>query len=181
MPLVIPVASVVMVWQVLFDRQGWLNGLLHAMGAGTVDWMQSGWARWIVVSVYVWKNLGYMMILYLAGLQSIPREYDEAAAMDGAGAFRRFRSVTLVYLTPTTVFVLMMSVMNAFRLFRETYLIAGDYPHSSIYQLQHYMNNQFQALNYPKLTAAAYVMAAAVVALAALLLRAERKFRDAVE
>ncbi|NBD27868.1 carbohydrate ABC transporter permease [Paenibacillus glycinis] len=181
MPLVIPVASVVMVWQVLFDRQGWINALMHAAAAAPVDWMQSGWARLIIVAAYVWKNAGYMMILYLAGLQSIPQEYYEAASIDGAGTVRKFRSVTLVYLTPTTVFVLMMSLMNVFKLFRETYLIAGDYPQSDIYQLQHYMNNQFQALDYQNLIAAAYVMAAAVALLAALLLRAERKFRDAVE
>ena len=81
----------------------------------------------------------------------------------------------MVYLTPTTFFVFVISVINSFKVFRETYLIAGDYPHNSIYMLQHYMNNMFLALDYQKLASAAFIMAAFIVAVVFLLFSAERE------
>ena len=174
-PLVIPVASVVLVWQILFDSAGTVNALLHDMGLQPVDWMGSGWARLVVVIVYLWKNAGYNMVLFLAGLQNIPAEYYESASIDGAGFFRKFRSITCIYLTPTAFLVMIMSIINSFKVFRETWMLAGDYPHDSIYMLQHYMNNMFASLDYQKLTTAAYLMAALVVVLVFCLFWFERR------
>jgi len=174
-PLVVPVASVVLVWQVIFDMRGSLNGLLQFIGIGGVDWMKTGWARAVVIIVYLWKNTGYNMVILLAGLQSIPTEYYESADMDGAGAWRKFRSITAVCLTPALFFVFIMSIINSFKVFRETYLIAGPYPQDDIYMLQHYMNNMFMSLDYQKLTAAAFLTAALVYLLILLLFRAERR------
>ena len=174
-PLVVPVASVVLVWQVIFDLRGSLNGLLTGMGFGAVDWMNTDWARLVVVVVYLWKNTGYNMVLFLAGLQNIPVEYYESADIDGAGKFRRFRSITFVYLTPTTFFVFIISIINSFKVFRETWLISGPYPQDSIYMLQHYMNNMFTSLDYQKLTSAAFIMAAAIYLLVLFLFRTERR------
>ena len=101
-PLVIPVASVVLVWQIVFSSHGVINGFLYSIGLEAVDWMNTGRARAVVIIVYIWKNLGYNIILFLAGLQNIPREYYESAQVDGASAFRRFASITLVYLGPTS-------------------------------------------------------------------------------
>jgi multiple sugar transport system permease protein len=78
-------------------------------------------------------------------------------------------------LTPTAFFVLMMSIINSFKVFRETYLIAGDYPDPSIYMLQHYMNNMFKSLDYQKLTSAAFLMALVIVLLVAMLFAVERR------
>jgi len=174
-PLVIPVASVVLVWQAFFDLNGVLNSLIHALGYQSVDWLKTDWSRVVILVVYLWKNIGYCMILFLAGLQNIPVEYYEAARIDGANRFQEFFRITLVYLTPTTFFVFVISIINSFKVFRETYLIAGDYPQNSIYMLQHYMNNMFLALDYQKLTSAAFVMAAFIVAVVFLLFRVERK------
>ncbi|HEX7755262.1 MAG TPA: sugar ABC transporter permease [Niabella sp.] len=174
-PLVIPVASVVLVWQSFFDLNGVLNSLIHALGYQPVDWLKTDWSRVVILVVYLWKNIGYCMILFLAGLQDIPVEYYEAARMDGAGRFQEFFRITLVYLTPTTFFVFVISIINSFKVFRETYLIAGDYPQNNIYMLQHYMNNMFLALDYQKLTSAAFIMAAFIVAVVFLLFRVERK------
>lgn len=174
-PLVVPVASVVLVWKALFDFNGTLNVWLEAWGIGPKDWMESGTAMFVVIVVYLWKNIGYNMVLFLAGLQNIPADYYEAAAIDGAGKFRQWRSITLVYLTPTAFFVFIMSIINSFKVFRETYLIAGDYPDPSIYMLQHYMNNMFKSLDYQKLTSAAFLMALAIVLLVWILFLAERR------
>lgn len=175
-PLVIPVASVVLVWQVLFDLNGSLNGWLGALGHEPKDWMESGMAFWVVVIVYLWKNVGYNMVLFLAGLQNIPADYYEAASIDGAGRFRKWRSITIVCLTPTSFFVFIMSIINSFKVFRETYMIAGEYPQERIYMLQHYMNNMFKSLDYQKLTSAAFLMAVVIVALMFVLFRVERRF-----
>lgn len=175
-PLVVPVASVVLVWKVLFDMNGTLNGWLSEWGMNPRDWMESGAALFVVIIVYLWKNIGYNMVLFLAGLQNIPADYYEAASIDGAGKFRQWRSITLVYLTPTAFFVFIMSIINSFKVFRETYLIAGDYPDPSIYMLQHYMNNMFKSLDYQKLTSAAFLMALAIILLVWILFLVERRF-----
>lgn len=176
MPLVVPVASIIVVWQLWFDMQGAMNAIWTSWGNEPIDWMNTPWARAVVLLIYLWKTLGYNMILFLAGLQNIPDEYYEAASLDGAGPIRKFTSITLVCLTPTKFFVLIMSIISSFKVFRETYLIAGDYPHESIYMLQHYMNNMFQALDYQKLTAASFLMAAAIVVMVTILFQFERKF-----
>ncbi|TDF94871.1 sugar ABC transporter permease [Paenibacillus piri] len=174
-PLVVPVASVVLVWKALFDLHGALNGWTASWGIVPKDWMESSAALAVVLIVYLWKNIGYNMVLFLAGLQNIPADYYEAAAVDGAGKFRQWRSITLVYLTPTAFFVFIMSIINSFKVFRETYLMAGDYPDPSIYMLQHYMNNMFKSLDYQKLTSAAFLMALVIILLVWILFLAERR------
>ncbi|MDF9408443.1 MAG: L-arabinose transport system permease protein AraP [Pelotomaculum sp. PtaB.Bin013] len=179
-PLVVPVASVVLVWQAFFDLNGVLNSLIHALGYPPVDWMKTNWSRVVILVVYLWKNIGYSVILFLAGLQNIPAEYYEAARIDGASRRQEFFRITLVYLTPTTFFVFVISIINSFKVFRETYLISGEYPHNSIYMLQHYMNNMFMALDYQKLTSAAFIMAAFIVAVVLLLFIVERKITNMI-
>lgn len=174
-PLVVPVASVVLVWQILFDINGSLNAIISALGLSPIDWMKTEYARAVVVIVYLWKNLGYNMLLFLAGLQNIPPEYYEAANIDGASSWRKFIDITLVCLTPTTFFVFIMSIINSFKVFREVYLISGAYPHDSIYMLQHYMNNKFASLDYQMLTSAAFIMAIFIYILVLILFRIQRK------
>ncbi|WP_152394266.1 carbohydrate ABC transporter permease [Paenibacillus guangzhouensis] len=178
MPLVVPVASIILVWQVLFDWNGTLNAILNSFGIDRIDWMKSEWARGVVIVVYIWKNIGYNIILFLAGLQNIPDDYYETADVEGAGTIRKFTNITLVYLLPTTIFVVLMSIVNSFKVFRETYLIAGSYPHDSLYMLQHYMNNMFLSLDIQKLTAAAVVTAGSILLLVSVLFAMERRFRN---
>lgn len=158
LPLVIPVASVSYFWQIVFAPNGWLNNLFYTYGMSTIDWLNTGWARMVILIVYLWKYVGYNIVLYLFALSSIPAEYYEAADIDGANGWQKFRHITLIYLTPAIFFVFIISMINSLKVFRETYLIAGQYPHESIYMLQHYMNNMFLSLDYQKLTSAAYLM-----------------------
>jgi multiple sugar transport system permease protein len=179
-PLVVPVASVVLVWQILFDINGSLNALLTSLGMLPVDWMKTDFARGVVIVVYLWKNIGYNMVLFLAGLQNIPAEYYEAADIDGASSRRKFASITLVYLTPTLFFTFVMSIINSFKVFREVYLISGAYPHDSIYMLQHYMNNKFASLDYQMLTSAAFIMAVFIYILVLVLFKIQSKITSAL-
>lgn len=181
LPLVVPVASIILIWQMLFDWNGSLNAWLSYFGSERVDWMKTDAARNVVIIVYLWKNIGYNVILFLAGLQQIPRDYYETAQIEGAGRLRQFSSITLVYLTSTMFFVVIMSIINSFKVFRETYLIAGDYPHDSIYIMQHYMNNMFMSLDIQKLTAAATLMFGCIFLIVMGLFAIERRHRQYME
>ncbi|GAA0706651.1 sugar ABC transporter permease [Paraclostridium ghonii] len=157
-PLAIPIASVVLVWRIVFHQQGILNGFLVNLGASGVDWMNSDYAFWILVFTYIWKNLGYNIILWLAGLSCIPKEIYEAAKVDGASRWSAFRNITMPILKPTLYTITVLSLLNSFKVFREAYLIAGDYPDKSMYLLQHLFNNWFRELSFGKISAASVVM-----------------------
>lgn len=174
-PLVIPSGSMVSFWRSLFAYDGALNGLLHLIGIGKIKWLDSNLALLVMVLIFIWKNLGYNMVLYLAGLSNIPREYYEAAWVDGAKPRQVLAHVTLPNLASTSVLVLIMSIINSFKVFKEIYLITGSYPHESIYTLQHFMNNMFASLNYPKLTTATIILVVIVALFTQVMLRLERK------
>jgi multiple sugar transport system permease protein len=173
-PLVIPSGSMAFFWKVLFAWDGALNGWLVGHSIAKVNWLDSGLAFAVMVLVFVWKNLGYNMILFMAGLGNIPRDYYEAATVDGAGAWQLFRYITLPHLVPTGILTLIMSIINSFKVFKEIYLITGSYPHESIYTLQHFMNNMFSSLNYPRLTTATTVLVALIAVFTQTLLKVER-------
>lgn len=181
LPLIVPVASVVLVWQVVFNFHGSLNALVTWLGLNPVNWMNSGWSRVIVIFFYLWKNAGYNMILFLAALRNIPRELYEAAYIDGAGPGQQLLNVTLVHILPTAFFVLIISIINSFKVFREVYLISGNYPHESIYMLQHYMNNMFLALDYQKLSTAAIITALVIALIVGLFFRLDKNLRQVME
>jgi len=181
LPLVVPVASIVLLWQITFDWNGALNSVLSYFGVERIDWMKSNWSGTVVILMYIWKNLGYNVILFLAGLQNIPTSYYETADLEGAGKVKQFFGITLIYLIPTTFLVILMSILNSFKVFRETYLLAGNYPHERIYFLQHYMNNMFVSLDMEKLSAAAVMMAIGILGIVGILFQVERRFRSFME
>lgn len=181
LPMVIPAASVILVWNIMFSQYGVLNNFLNTFGINAdVDWIRSDWSMWVLVLLYVWKNCGYNVILLLAGLNNIPREYYEAARIDGARPIDCFTRITIPFLVPTGFFVFMISIVNSFKVFREAYLLAGSYPSMKIYMLQHFMNNNFMNLSYQRLTTAAFLMAIIVALLVAALYKIEGKFGRSV-
>ena len=180
-PMMVPVASIVLIWQVLFSYNGTVNVLMEALGKTAVDWLNSERAPLVVVLLFLWKNLGYNMILFMAGLANIPRELLEVADVEGASSAYKFFAIKLRYLSPTVLFVTILSLINSFKIFREVYLLAGNYPFESLYTLQHFMNNMFIAMDYQKLSAAALIMAIFMVGLIALLFAAEDWFGKDVE
>ena len=158
LPMAIPAASVVVFFRLVFDEKGWLGRLAEAAGMEGQDWLASDSAFWILIVCYIWKNLGYDMILWLAGLGVIPKEQYEAARVQGAGEWACFWYITAPQLKETAFVTGLLSFVNAFRVFREAYLLAGDYPHESIYMLQHLFNNWFVNLDIQKMTAAAVML-----------------------
>lgn len=174
-PLVIPSATTAFFWKNIFAEQGVLNHFLSRFGIQGVDWLQSKYSLLIIIFIFLWKNVGYNMALYISGLNNIPVGYYECASVEGAGAWWKFRKITLVYLTPTTFFVLIMSFVNSFKVFKEIYIITGQYPTEQLYLLQHYMNNMFQSLNYPKLVSSVYILTAIIVLFVLCIFRVENR------
>ena len=180
-PMMVPVASIVLIWQVLFNYNGTVNEFLMLFGADKIDWLQSDHCQIVVILLFLWKNLGYNMILFMAGLANIPKDLLEVADVEGASETYKFFAIKLRYLSPTVLFVLILSLINSFKVFREVYLLTGDYPYEQLYMLQHFMNNTFRSLDYQKLSAAAVIMAIVMVVLIALLFRIEDWFGKDVE
>jgi len=174
-PLVIPSGSTAFFWQSLFAVNGHLNGVLSTLGFATVKWTETAAVRFVVILIFLWKNMGYNMVLFLAGLNNIPKEYYEAARIDGAGRRVVFTDITLACLWPTMVLTAIMSVVNSFKVFKEIYMLTGNYPHESIYTLQHFMNNMFSSLNYARLTAAMALLVLGIGFVTLLLLWLERR------
>lgn len=180
-PLMVPTASVVLVWQVLFHSHGTINQVIEAFGGSDVDWMKSSFGQVIIIMMFLWKNIGYNMILFMSALSAIPRDIIEVAELEGAGGFYRFFHIKLRYLSPTILFVLILSLINSFKIFREVYLLTGDYPYDKMYMLQHFMNNTFNSLDYQKLSAAAVLFSLIMIVIIAVLLIAEEIFGKDVE
>ncbi|MBP1560742.1 MAG: sugar ABC transporter permease [Oscillospiraceae bacterium] len=180
-PMMVPIASVVLIWQVVFHYNGVLNDFLANFGVDKIDWLKSDKGQIVVVLLFLWKNLGYNMILFLSALNNIPKDVIEVATLEGAGAFYKFFRIKLRYLSPTILFVTVLSLINSFKVFREVYLLTGDYPYDSLYMLQHFMNNTFRNIDYQKLSSAAILMSIVMIIIIGALFIAENKFGEDVE
>lgn len=126
-PMVLPVSAIVIVVNLVFAE----NGLLSQM-TGPYPWMDSSFAFVILLGLYLWKNVGIGVVILLAGLTTIPGELYESANMDGAGKWARLTKVTLPMLQPELLVVTILSTLNAFKNFREAFVLGGDHPHESI-------------------------------------------------
>ncbi|MET7358603.1 sugar ABC transporter permease [Streptomyces sp. NPDC005562] len=125
-PVVASIVVVGLIWVWMLDERGLVNALLEAVGVGKVGFLSDQWLLlFSAMAVTVWKGLGYYMIIYLAALANVPRELHEAAAVDGAGAVRRFLTVTVPAVRSTMVLVGALSSVAAFKVFSEVYLMAG--------------------------------------------------------
>ena len=180
-PMMVPVASIVLIWQVLFHYNGAVNEMLINLGGSRIDWMKSDYGLIVVVILFLWKNLGYNMILFMAALASIPQDILEVARLESATPLQTFFYIKIRYLSSSLLFVTIMSLINSFKIFREVYLLTGDYPYDSIYTLQHFMNNKFRSLDYQTLSAAAILMSLVMIVIIGILFIAENHFGKDVE
>ena len=180
-PMMVPIASIILVWQVLFHDNGVVNEVLKAFGQDKIYWFSSNASLLVIVILFLWKNLGYNMILFMAALNNVPKAMLEAAEVEGASEWTQFVHIKLRYLSPTILFVTILSIINSFKVFREIYLLTGNYPYDSLYMLQHFMNNMFRQLDYQKLSAAAVLLAIVIVILIAILFAVENFFGKDVE
>jgi multiple sugar transport system permease protein len=169
MPYLVPSSALMIIWMVLFDYGGVINRLLSLLGMGRVMWLESGALRVPIVLLYVWKNIGFSVVIFSAALQSVPDEYYEFARLEGAGPVCQARKITLPLVLPTAFLVFVLAWVNAFKIFKEVYFIGGAYPREEVYTLQHFMNNRFAKLEYQDVTTAAYSFAVIVLMFFAML------------
>ena len=177
MPYLMPSSAILIIWLLWFDYGGPVNRMLTLLGGTRVNWMLGAELRLPVVLLFLWKNLGFCVVIFMSALQSIPESLYEYATLEGASFLRQTFSITLPLAVPSAFLVAILSFVNAFRIFKEVYFIAGAYPDDPeyIYTLQNYMNNMYSKLNYQNVTTAAYIFAVIVFVLFGLLFLSQRQ------
>ena len=163
MPYLMPSSALLIVWLLLFDYGGVINRVVAALGFDRVLWLESEALRFPVVLLYIWKNVGFSVVIFSAALQAVPEPLYEFAALEGANAFQREVKITFPMILPTAFLVFVLAWVNAFKIFKEVYFIGGAYPRDAVYTLQHFMNNKFSKLDYQDVTTAAYSFAVIVL------------------
>lgn len=159
LPVVLPSVVIVFLWNAYFTAVPPFSSLLL---------------------IFLWKYAGLDIILILTAFCTMDRDMLEAARIDGAGKVRIMSSVILPNMMPTLFFTLILTIVNALKIYRESYLLYGDYPDESVYMLQNYLNNHFRKLNYQNISTAAILFFFAIYVLAAILLHAERRWSDSL-
>lgn len=180
-PMIVPAASIILIWQVIFDYNGLINEITALFGAAPVEWLKSDYGYLVVVLLFLWKNIGYNMIMFMSALAAIPKDIIEVAMLDGCSPMQRFFKIKLRYLASTITYVTIMSLINSFKVFREVFLLVGSYPYDSMYTLQHFMNNTFKGFDYQKLSAAAIVLCLIMIVVIGILLWADNRVGRDIE
>jgi multiple sugar transport system permease protein len=178
LPVVTTLVAVAVVWRYLYHpRYGLLNYALSLLGIDPIDWLgDPDWAMPAIVLLAVWKNFGFNMIIFIAGLQTIPTQLYEAARIDGAGAWREFRYITLPLLGPTFLFVALMTMIGYFQVFAEPYVMTQGGPANRTLTVVLLMYEEgFRWWNMGYASAMAFVLFALILAGTALQLKLRRR------
>lgn len=180
-PVVVPTVVVALIWVFLFDiRVGVVNAVISGLGITPPNWFAD--VRFSLVTVIiasVWQQIGFAMVIFLAGLQAIPGVFYEAAAVDGANTYRRFFHITLPLLAPTTVFALITSIISGFKVFDQVFVMTGGGPANSTVTLVYYLYVQaFEFFDVGRGTAAAMTLLLILAGLTIIILRVGGKQGD---
>jgi multiple sugar transport system permease protein len=177
-PVVTTVVATAVIWRYLFNtKYGWMNHLLGGLGIQPVDWLgDPHWAMPTIILFAVWKNFGYNMIIFLAGLQAVPPDLYEAARIDGASAWRQFRHITLPILKPTLLMVAILTVSGYFQLFAEPYVMTEGGPLQSTVSVLYLMYDEgFKWWNLGSASAVAFLLFLIMFAVTMLMLKLARR------
>ena len=177
-PVVTTVVAVAVIWRYLFNtKYGLINYVLDNIGLPTVDWLgDPHWAMPTIILFAVWKNFGYNMIIFMAGLQAIPGDLYEAARIDGASAMAQFRHITLPMLKPTMVMVSILTVSGYFQLFAEPYVMTEGGPLQSTTSVLYLMYEEgFKWWNLGSASAVAFILFVIMFAVTAVMLRLSKQ------
>ncbi|MGN6227214.1 MAG: carbohydrate ABC transporter permease [Dyella sp.] len=177
-PVVTTVVAVAVIWRYLFNtKYGVVNALLDTVGLHPVDWLgDPRWAMPTIILFAVWKNFGYNMIIFLAGLQAIPSTLYEAARIDGASPWRQFRHITWPMLRPTLLMVAILTVSGYFQLFAEPYVMTEGGPLQSTVSVLYLMYDEgFTWWNLGSASAVAFALFVVMFAVTALMLRLSKQ------
>ena len=174
LPYLMPSSAMLLIWLLLFDYGGVVNRVVTWIGWERVMWLEGAALRVPIILLFIWKNLGFAVVIFLAALQAIPEPLYEYARLEGAGFWKQTFGITLPMIVPSAFLIIILEWINAFKIFKEVYFIGGAYPDEAVYTLQNYMNNMYAKLNYQNVTTAAYSFALIVFALFAVLFIVQR-------
>lgn len=160
LPYLMPSAALIVIWSLMFDYGGVVNRMVVALGLERILWLETDFLRAPIILLYIWKNLGFSVVLFAAALQSVPDALYEYASLEGASTFKQATKITLPQILPTAFLVFVLAWVNTFKIFKEVYFLGGSY--HDLYTLQHFMNNKFSRLEYQDVTTAAYSFAVIV-------------------
>lgn len=175
LPYLTPSSAILLIWLILFDYGGPVNRIVQALGSTRIMWLESSMLRVPIILLFLWKNLGFCTIIFSAALQSVPASLYEYAKIEGAGFGTRTFKITLPLIIPSAFLVFVLAWINAFKIFKEVYFIAGGYPDPAVYTLQHFMNNMFSKMKYEYVTSASYSFSLFVLALFGVLFILQRR------
>lgn len=184
LPVVASVVGITLVWRYLLNFDfGYINYLISLLGLPRVPWLnQSSTALWGVIFVVVWRTIGYNLVIFLAGLQGVPRQLYEAASIDGAGRWAQFRSITLPMLSPTTFFILVTTLINCLQVFAEPYALGATRsgsagPADSMLTIVFYLYQQgFNSLRMGYASAIAWLLFAIIMVFTIVQFRASNRW-----
>ena len=165
LPYLMPSSAVLIIWLLWFDYGGPVNRFMGALGIERMIWLEGAALRLPIILMFLWKNLGFCVVIFVAALQAIPEPLYEYATLEGASFRQQAFKITLPLIIPSAFLVFILAWINAFKIFKEVYFIGGAYPDEPVYTLQNYMNNMYSKLNYQNVTTAAYSFAVIVFAL----------------
>lgn len=178
-PVVTSIVAVAVVWRFMLQDSGLVNTVLGWVGIDGPDWLnEPATAMPAIIAMAAWRNMGTLMIIFLAGLQAIPQEMYEAAEVDGAGAWRRFVGITLPLMRPTLLLGAVLLSVGFLQVFEEPFVMTSGGPLNSTLSISYFVYNQFGYGNYAYASAAAYVLFALIAALAAVQFRLLRSKVD---
>lgn len=178
-PLILSAASVSLVMAYLFNQDfGLVNRVLGLVGMAPVPWLTTTWgAAAVVVLVYVWQNFGFSFLLFVGGLANIPKEVYEAASIDGAKGWRRFRDITLPLVSPTMLVASVTAIISALQIFDQPYVLTrggpGDSTRTAVMVI---FESAFQQLEFGRASAIGIVLTLVIIAITALQFRLSRRF-----
>ena len=177
LPVVTSIVAIAVVWRLLLGSEvGLINAILASFGVDGPGWLNDErYALWSIIAMAAWRNLGFLMVIFLAGLQTIPKDLYEAAEMDGAGRWQRFRRITLPLLRPTMLFAAVITGIGYVQFFEEPYVMTEGGPLNATLSMALYTYNQFSFGQYGYTAATAFVL---FIAIATLTLVQFRVLRD---
>lgn len=175
LPVVTNIVAAAMIWRYAFANSGLVNSMLESVGIGAQDWLSdSALAVPVVASLGVWRNIGISMILFLAGLQAIPADLREAAAIDGAGYWRTLFSITIPLIRPTTLLVSVLLLIFFISIFEEPLLLTRGGPLGSTKTISYWVYDQFGYGNFSSALAGSFILLVIVAVISVIQFRVLR-------
>jgi ABC-type sugar transport system permease subunit len=159
LPVMTSMVVVAVIWKMLYNQNGLFNTVLAALGQGPIGWLSD--PRWSLLSIVfasVWQGFGFETVVFLAALHGIPKEYYEAASIDGASAWQRFWNITLPSLRPIILFAYIIGIIGSYQVFDQVFVMTSGGPVYSTTSIVYYLFNRFQNLQLGRASAIAYIL-----------------------